>query len=305
MKKWILRLLSFFILILVLVVAYLGYQIWSAANQSYVPPTQTKSDKRDTTVKIHKDPVAILLLGVDEREGDQGRSDTIMIATINPHEQDVVLTNIPRDTRVEIPGREGKDKINHSYAYGGVDLTRKTVEHFLDLPIDGYVQINMQGLKKIVDKLDGIDVEVPFTFSYGGYTFNKGVMHLNGDETLAFARMRKEDPSGDFGRIKRQQEVIRAIIRKGTNWTTLTRLDDVMDELGSNVRTDIPPFQLLQLQNEYANLPRENIETVSFKGEDAKIGGIYYFNVLPEEIARVRNILAKQLDYNSRDQSPE
>lgn len=303
MKKWILRLLSFFILILVLVFVYFGYQIWSAANQSYVPPTQTKSDKRDTAVKIHKDPVAILLLGVDEREGDRGRSDTIMIATINPHEQDVVLTNIPRDTRVEIPGREGKDKINHSYAYGGVDLTRKTVEHFLDLPIDGYVQINMQGLKKIVDELDGIDVEVPFTFSYGGYTFEKGTMHLNGNETLAFARMRKEDPTGDFGRIKRQQEVIRAIIRKGTNWTTLTKLDDVMDELGSNVRTDIAPFQLLQLQNEYANLPRENIETVSFKGEDAMIGGIYYYRVAPEEVQRVRNILAEQLDYKPPGQS--
>ncbi|MGA8942237.1 MAG: LCP family protein [Thermoactinomyces sp.] len=297
MKKWILRLMSFLVMLLVLVFVYFGYQIWSAANRSYVPPTQTKSDKRATAVKIHKDPVAILLLGVDEREGDRGRSDTIMIAAINPHEQDVVLTNIPRDTRVEIPGREGKDKINHSYAYGGVDLTRKTVENFLDLPVDGYVQINMQGLKKIVDKLGGIEVEVPFTFSYGGYHFEKGTMHLNGDETLAFVRMRKEDPTGDFGRIKRQQEVIRSIIRKGTDWTTLSKLDDVMEELGSNVRTDIAPFQLLQLQNEYANMPRENIETVSFKGEDARIGGIYYFKVSPEEVARVRYILAEQLDY--------
>ncbi|MBA4602993.1 LCP family glycopolymer transferase [Thermoactinomyces mirandus] len=303
MKKWILRLLSFSILILVLAVVYFGYQIWSAANRSYVPPTQTKSDKRDTAVTIHKDPVAILLLGVDEREGDRGRSDTIMIAAINPHEQDVVLTNIPRDTRVQIPGREGKDKINHSYAYGGVDLTRKTVEHFLDLPIDGYIQINMQGLKKIVDELDGIDVEIPFDFSYGGYTFEKGHMHLDGDQTLAFARMRKEDPTGDFGRIKRQQEVIRAIIRKGTDWTTLTKLDDVMDELGNNVKTDIAPFQLLQLQNAYSNLPRKNIETVSFKGKDARIGGVYYFRISPEEVARVRSILADQLDYQSPGQS--
>lgn len=299
MKKWILRLLFLFIVTVMLAFAYYAYLIWSAAHRSYVPPEQNKSDKRQEAIKIHEDPVAILMLGVDERDEDQGRADTIMIAAINPQDKDVILTNIPRDTRVEIPGKEIKDKINHSYAYGGVELTRKTVEHFLDLPIDGYVQINMKGLKEIVDELDGIDVEVPFTFSYGGHTFEKGTMHLNGEETLAFARMRKEDPTGDFGRIQRQQEVIRAIIRKGTDWTTLTKLDTVMEKLGSNVKTDISPFQLLQLQNRYANLPKENIKTIQFKGEDATIDGIYYFRVPPEEVKRVREILAEQLNYTS------
>ena len=298
MKKWILR---FFLLLFITVLLGFGYYvylIWSAAHRSYVPPEQEKSDKRQEAIKWHEDPVAILMLGVDERDGDQGRADTIMIAALNPQEKDIVLTNIPRDTRVEIPGKNFRDKINHSYAYGGVDLTRKTVEHFLDLPIDGYVQINMQGLKEIVDELDGIDVEVPFTFSYGGHTFKNGTMHLNGEETLAFARMRKEDPLGDFGRIQRQQEVIRAIVRKGTDWTTFTKLDTVMEKLGSNVKTDISPFQLLQLQNRYANLSRENIKTVRFKGEDATIDGIYYFRVSPEEIERIRGILAEQLNYS-------
>lgn len=297
MRKWILRFFFLFILTVLLAFAYYAYLIWSAAHRSYVPPEQEKSDKRQEAIKIHEDPVAILMLGVDERDKDQGRADTIMIAALNPQDKDVILTNIPRDTRVEIPGKDIRDKINHSYAYGGVDLTRKTVEHFLDLPIDGYVQINMQGLKEIVDELDGIDVEVPFTFSYGGYTFEKGTMHLNGEETLAFARMRKEDPLGDFGRIQRQQEVIRAILRKGTDWTTLTKLDTVMEKLGSNVKTDISPFQLLQLQNRYANLSRENIKTIRFKGEDATIDGIYYFRVPPDEIQRIREILADQLDY--------
>ncbi|MBA4548173.1 LCP family protein [Thermoactinomyces intermedius] len=297
MKKWILR---FFLLLFITVLLGFGYYvylIWSAAHRSYVPPEQEKSDKRQEAVKWHEDPVAILMLGVDERNGDQGRADTIMIAALNPQEKDIVLTNIPRDTRVEIPGKNFRDKINHSYAYGGVDLTRKTVEQFLDLPIDGYVQINMQGLKEIVDELGGIDVEVPFTFSYGGHTFKKGPMHLNGEETLAFARMRKEDPLGDFGRIQRQQEVIRAIVRKGTDWTTITKLDTIMEKLGSNVKTDISPFQLLQLQNRYANLSRDHIKTVRFKGEDATIDGIYYFRVSPEEIKRVRKVLAEQLNY--------
>lgn len=296
MKRLAIRILFLILIIFFIIFLYYLTIIWSTANRTYEPPKQTKSDKRTEQVTIDEDPVSLLLLGVDEREGDLGRADTIIIASINPNKKTIVLTQIPRDTRVKIPGREQRDKINHSYAYGGVDLTRQTVEHFLDFPIDGYVKINMEGLKDIVDELGGIEVNVPFDFTYGGKHFTKGKMLLNGDEALAFARMRKVDPHGDFGRMKRQQEVIRGIIKKGASWTSLAKLHRVMDEIGSNIKTDISPFQLFKLQTQYANIPEENIHTLFFNGQERMIQEIYYYVIPPEEVSRVRQLLLKQVE---------
>ncbi|MFC7440028.1 LCP family protein [Laceyella putida] len=298
MKRWLLRLLSTFILAMMLAIGYYGYHIWSAAKRLYEPPKLSKSALRSEPVDIAKDPVALLFLGVDERQGDRGRSDSIIVATTNPGRKSVVLTNIPRDTLVKIPGRLGRDKINHSYAYGGIELTRKTVEHFLQIPIDGYVKVNMQGLKEIVNELGGIEVDVPFTFHYNGYLFKKGKMHVNGDQALAFARMRKNDPSGDFGRMKRQQELIRGIIHKGTTLHSLTNLANILEQLGGNIKTDISPVQLFQLQRLYANLPDEQIRSVSIKGKNTLIDGVYYYKVDENEKMRVHQQLARQLDWS-------
>ncbi|MBA4541803.1 MULTISPECIES: LCP family protein [Thermoactinomyces] len=297
MKRRFLRILSVLIFAMVIAFAYYAYQIWLAMGRAYDPSTRIKSNKRQEAVSLTNDPVSILLLGVDERKGDIGRSDTIMIAAINPQTKTAILTNIPRDTLVKIPGREEKTKINHSYAYGGARLTRLTVENFLDLPIDAYVKINMQGLKEIVDELGGVDVEVPFDFTYEGVHFTKGPMHLNGNQALTFVRMRKADPNGDFGRIKRQQELIRAILQKGTNWGSLTKLDNVMEKLGDNIKTDIPPIEWIKLQNLYAGISGNRIKTVTFRGEDAMINGVYYFKISQQEVRRVHDILAKQLEY--------
>jgi len=295
-KRLGLRILFLLMIIFFLIFLYYLTLIWSAAHRTYDPPEQSKSDKRTRQVSIDKDPVSLLLLGVDEREGDLGRSDTMIIASINPNKKSVILTQIPRDTRAEIPGRGRKEKINHSYAYGGVDLTRQTVENFLDFPIDGYVKVNMDGLKDIVDELGGIEVNVPFDFTYDGKTFTQGPMVLDGDEALAFTRMRKADPNGDFGRMKRQQEVIRGIIKKGTSWTSFAKLHHVIDDVGNNIKTDISPFQLFKLQTLYSNIPEKNIQTLSFRGHGKMIGGVYYYIIPPEEISRVRKLLLNQVE---------
>ncbi|SEM78947.1 LCP family protein [Lihuaxuella thermophila] len=299
-KRLWFRVFTLILLIGLLVVSYFGYRIWLTATRIYEPPTLTKSEKREKAVSITKDAVSLLLLGVDERTGDLGRSDTIVIATLNPMKKTVILTNIPRDTLVDIPGQTEKNKINHSYAYGGVELTRKTVERFLDIPIDGYVKVNMQGLEKIVDQLGGIEVMVPFDFSYGGYRFHQGKMTLNGKQALAFARMRKADPHGDFGRIRRQQEVLRGLIQKGTQFGSIMKLDQLLDELGNHMKTDIPPLRLFHLQRAYAGIRNEDISTVSFQGEDRTLDGTYYFIVSDEEINRVRRILTQHIGMESK-----
>jgi LCP family protein required for cell wall assembly len=284
-----------------LYVLHAGWAFWSAARKVYEPPEEPRSEKRTDIVSVGRDPTMVLLLGVDKRKGDVGRADSIAVAALNPEKKTAVLLNIPRDLLVRIPGRTRHDKINHSYAYGGTNLTRRTVEDLLDLPVDGVVRIDMDGLSRMVDALGGIEVEVPFDFTYEGVRFRRGKMFLTGKETLAFVRMRKEDPHGDYGRIKRQQSVIRSIIRQGTDWSSITRLDDLLDAAGDHLKTDIPPLSWFYLQRNFSGMNPEDIHTSSVRGKTVKIGGVYYLIASDAEIRRVRTLLAKQIGWKQEE----
>jgi polyisoprenyl-teichoic acid--peptidoglycan teichoic acid transferase len=285
--KWFL----FIMLILAGVVGYYAYEIWLAANKAYDP--REKSAKRSYAVDIHKDPFTVLLMGVDEREGDVGRTDTLILVTVNPQQKQAWMMNIPRDTYVSIPGY-GKDKINHAYARGGTKLTIETVEQFLDVPVDYYVEVNMLGFEKIVDELGGVEVRVPFDFTYNGYTFHQGTMTMDGKEALAFTRMRKADPRGDLGRNERQQLVIKAILQKSTSLSSITRLDNVFQHLGENVKTDMSPMQLLTFQQIYRSV--NQIHTQHLRGHNTYIDGVYYYVVEKEERNRVQRLLRQHLE---------
>jgi polyisoprenyl-teichoic acid--peptidoglycan teichoic acid transferase len=285
--KW----LWFVLLMMAGIVGYYAYEIWSAANKAYDP--REKSAKRSQAVDIHKDPFTVLLMGVDERKGDVGRTDTLILITVNPRQRQAWMMNIPRDTYVSISGH-GKDKINHAYAHGGSKLTIETVEQFLDVPVDYFVKVNMLGFEKIVDELGGVDVRVPFDFAYNGYTFHQGVMTMNGKEALAFTRMRKSDPRGDLGRNERQQLVIKAILHKSTSLGSISRLDNVFQRLGENVKTDISPLQLLAFQQIHRAIDQMN--TLHLKGHGDYIGGVYYYIVDQEERNRVQRLLRQQLE---------
>ena len=163
-----------------------------------------------------KEILNILLLGVDKRTGDRGRSDAIILLNLDPKDHQMTMVSIPRDTRAQIAGKGRFEKINHAYSYGGPNLSVATVEDLLDVEIDYYVELNMEGLADLVDAVGGITVQNELDW-YGddGFHYQKGTLHLNGQQTLGYVRMRKKDPAGDFGRTKRQREVIDAIIKKG------------------------------------------------------------------------------------------
>ncbi len=118
---------------------------------------------------------------VDEREGDIGRSDTLIILTVNPNKESIQMVSIPRDTRTEIIGKGFEDKINHAYAFGGPEMTMDTVEHFLDIPIDYFVQLNLESFTEIVDSVGGVTVTNSLPFSSDGYYFDKGTITLDGN----------------------------------------------------------------------------------------------------------------------------
>lgn len=281
--------------------AYIYSSVAKTANVMYNPLKREKSDKRANTVSIkEKQPISILLMGVDERSGDKGRTDTLIVVTINPKTNKMTMFNIPRDTRTVIVGSGKTSKINHAYAYGGVEMTINTVEKFLDIPIDYYIKVNMEALSDMVDALGGITVTnniqwVDEGYYKQGYLFKKGEIELNGPKTLGFVRMRHLDPRGDFGRNEREREVLQAIISKGSSLSSFTKVDDILSALGNNVKTNLTFDEMKNLQQNYGDA-RKNVEQFEIKGKGTTIDRIYYLIVSEQERLTVSEKVKKELE---------
>ncbi|MFZ3590400.1 LCP family protein [Bacillus sp. DJP31] len=247
-------------------------------------PIERDSDKREDKVEFdRKDPLSILLVGVDKRKGDSGRTDSMIVATINPDTNTTKLLSIPRDMKTNLisnsdPNKNRTNKINAAYAYGGIEMTIDTVENFLNVPVDYYVEVNMEGFKDIVDAVGGIDVNNKYEFELDGTTLLEGPQHLDGEEALQYARMRNEDPLGDFGRQERQKEVISKVVSKGAGFSSLTNYHGILEALQENVLTDLTFNDMIGIQAEYKNAVK-SIQKLKVEGEGKSIpkDGWYFF----------------------------
>ena len=245
------------------------------------------------------EPVSILLLGVDTGDlgrTEQGRSDSMVVVTINPHTQKTTLLSIPRDTYTEIVGYGTSDKINHAYAFGGTAMSINTVQQMLDIPIDFYVMVNMAGIQEIVDAVGGITVESPLTFNQNGYDFVQGTNQLDGEAALAFARMRYEDPAGDTGRQGRQRLVIEAVIRKLATPETLLNYQTILQSLSSNVQTSFQLSDFYTLQSQDYLGAVDNMNQQQLGGTGGMMNEIYYNFVDGTELTRVQDLLQAELE---------
>ncbi|WP_058308664.1 LCP family glycopolymer transferase [Gracilibacillus massiliensis] len=295
--------------------AYILYETYQAASDTYDELDRgEKSEKREEVVTISQDPISILLMGVEDysSDNDNGRSDTMMVATFNPGDEKLKLLSIPRDSYVTIPGREGQDKINHSFAFGGKELTIKTVEELLDIPIDYYATVNFDGFKSIVDTVGGITVDVPFDFEQNSddrvaekLQFYEGEMELDGRYALAYARMRLEDPRGDIGRNERQKEVIEAIIKEITSVSTLTKIDDLGEDLGANVETNLKMGDGINFLRKYSDFRTSNIDEVTLEGTSQYIGNISYYVLDEQSLADAQHELRVHLELEEPNQTSE
>jgi len=268
----------------------------SAVAAMHQPMERKHSEKREVPVSLkEKDPFSVLMLGVDEREGDSGRSDTMIVLTVNPNNNSVKMLSIPRDTRTEIIGRGTQDKINHAYAFGGIPMSIDTVENFLDIPIDYYIEVNMKGFTDMVDAVGGVKVKNDLDFTQDGYHFAKGELTLNGKKALSYTRMRKQDPRGDFGRQTRQRQIIEGVLKEGASLSSLTKFSDIFTVLGKNVKTNLTFDQMVGIQKGYKHVGT-SIEQMELKEEGTRIDNIYYGLVSIEEKQRVQNELKSQLE---------
>ncbi|KAA0548357.1 LytR family transcriptional regulator [Bacillus sp. BGMRC 2118] len=283
-KKW--KRTLFWSLFSVVLVAGLGTyyfysEIASAVNKMHKPISREVSEEREKKVEVKKqDPLSILLVGVDEREGDSGRTDSMLVITINPELKTTKIVSIPRDTRTKLinkekPSKSRMDKINHAYAFGGIEMTINTVENFLNIPIDHFIEVNMAGFRDIVDAVGGIDVINEHSFELDGTYLSKGPHHLNGEEALQYARMRKEDPLGDFGRQARQREVISKVISKGASLSSITKSDEILLALENNIKTSLTLDEMISMQFDYKPAVA-NMEKIEIPGEGKTLDKWYH-----------------------------
>jgi polyisoprenyl-teichoic acid--peptidoglycan teichoic acid transferase len=215
-----------------------------------------------------QDTVNFLLIGSDKRSGASFRTDTMVVVILHPNDGQVSLISIPRDLWVSIPGWENQ-RINtafehgeqSNYSGGGAALLKDTIQYNLGLRIDHIAMVDFDGFRKIVDTLGGVDVPVacPYTdwhlndpsldpeleSSWSLYTVDSGVIHMNGDLALWYARSRQK--SNDFDRGRRQQEVLRALYTQALQTGTLSRIPDLYNNFKDSITTDLGLGDLLQL----------------------------------------------------------
>ena len=275
------------IIILVLVLIVLGYFTYKLIhlNQSIHDSQNTGKESKATQEKIKaKKPISIAIFGVDsdvEREADNmgQRTDTLLIASINPEKKETKLISIPRDMSSDIPGVEGNEKIAHAYAYGGPKVAMDTIRQNLDVPIDSYVTVDMDGFKKMIDIFDGVNVTSNATFNYNGSSFKEGKKeNLSGDSALNYVRSRKEEGAGgDEGRTARQRQVIDALAQSARESSSIFKLNKILKVSEKNVKTNLNVADLKSLYSDYKEAV-QSMDKMSIDGENLiESDGVWYF----------------------------
>lgn len=298
-KKILLTLLSLFLLIILAVGAYgakVYFDIKKTASKIETP-IKTESGETVEKVPVTGKPFSIMFLGIDTGEEgrvEQGRSDTMIVATVNPNTNKTTMVSVSRDTYTEIVGYNSQDKINHAYAFGGVKMAQDSLANLLQIPIDHYVSIDMKGLEDLVGGVGGITVQNDLAFSQSGYNFEVGQIQLNGPQALAYSRMRKQDAEGDYGRQKRQQRVIEAIVKEAMSVSTITGYQSMLTTISNNMQTDLSWEDMMTLSKKYRSA-MSNLTNDVLTGEGTMMNGVSY-QVVPEaELTRVQNLLQAEL----------
>lgn len=298
MKKWKWIVLTLTGICLLLLFGSGGYVYQKASQTMKEVQVQVPVKASVETEKAveQKKGLSFLLLGVDQRKNETGRSDTIIVVTIDPKTNKSQMISIPRDLKTEIIGNGSNDKINHAYAFGGPQMALDTVSHLLDIRIDYFAEINLDGFTDLVNAVDGVTVENDINFSYYEMQFPKGELSLNGKEALAYARMRYDDPRGDFGRQIRQRQVVQAVADKMTEDFSIRRFNAVLEALGKNVKTNVPFSVARTVATDYRDALR-NVETLSLEGEGGiESDRIYYWHPTDKSLKEVRAQLQQALE---------
>lgn len=244
--------------------------------------------------------IRILALGVDQ---ESGNTDTIIVATVDFEKKAVYALSIPRDTRADIPGHR-TFKVNAAYAWGGLQTAKQTVENLLGITIDRVVLVRLEGFKRIVDLLGGVEIDIEKDMHYvdrkqGLYIhLKKGYRLLDGEKAMQYVRFR-HDPLGDLGRIQRQQKFLKALAAKMFQWQEIDKLPELTRQIMEQIETDMTTREVLHLARFGKELTSERIFTGVLPGQPQNIDGLSYY--IPDE-TRVTHAL-DELEQSAQNQT--
>lgn len=249
---------------------------------------------------LGNDRINIIVAGLDARENDVGRTDTLMLITIDPKEKKVYQLSIPRDTRVFIDDMKPPDdwdKINATNAYGGPEVTKRTVEEFLGIKVDYWVDLRFKAFADAIDKIGGLTINVDKPMHYedpwdddGGLVidFQPGEQKLTGKKAIEYVRYR--DSLGDIGRVQRQSLFVRALIDQVATPKGLVQLPGVIKDVYSELKTDMPMSLMISLVAILPDVKKNGIVVQMVPGRPLYIDGVSYW--IPD-IIKTRELVAK------------
>lgn len=261
--------------------------IYAYGNHLFNKIEKIEIDKSDVGIKdeveeklsAYSDSVInIALFGIDAEDGSVGRSDSIIIATIDTTHKKLKLTSIMRDSYVAIEGH-GDDKINHAYAFGGPQLAIKTLNENFDLNIDDFVAVNFTTLPKIIDMLGGVTIDITSEeVSHIPGIDAAGTYILTGEQALSYSRIRYAS-GGDYVRTDRQRTVLSKVFEKVLS-INVTQYPSLLSEILPMVQTNLDYSEILNLGNEVLKMGVTNLEQERFPRdgycEGKMIDKIYY-----------------------------
>ncbi|CAM4114456.1 LCP family protein [Bacillus paramycoides] len=281
-----------------------------------------KSNLREKAVKPITHNVSILIMGIDENQERQKEyngafhTDALLLATFNKDDKTVKLTSIPRDTYTYVPIEKKKDKITHAYGSGfvkngkdgGPQASVEAVEKLLQVPVDYFVKFNFGSFIKIVDGLDGVEVDVPVEFTEqnskdepDAIHLKKGVQKLTGEEALALARTRHID--SDAMRGQRQQLVIEAILSKLKSVGSITKLEKMVEAVDGDFKTNLALEDMLSFYKYGLDCP---VEKIQLAGDDLYLPNgpngqrVYYYNPNKTDLQNLSNTLRTHLGLSEK-----
>jgi LCP family protein required for cell wall assembly len=231
--------------------------------------------------------LTFLLMGIDAsnvKEAKGVRSDTIMLFNLDKKNDKLSIISIPRDTRTSIDGRKYKEKVNHSFAYGGAELTTSTVSNLLGIDIDYYAVVDYDLVKNFIDLIGGIEIYVPIDMKYEDPTANpplyidlkEGLQTLDGDKALQYLRFRKGYANADLGRIDAQQEFLKVVINDTLSLRNIPKIPKMIQIYNSNVDTNIP-LTMAMRYGFSAIINSLDIVTYVLPGSPKMLNGVSYY----------------------------
>ncbi|MDQ0298815.1 LCP family protein required for cell wall assembly [Salibacterium salarium] len=250
-----------------------GNEMTESESSSNMNVNETNNTSNDNS---NDEALTFLLVGVDnEEESGAERTDTIMVANLNPKTGNVRLASIMRDSYVEIPGYEN-NKINASFAYGGIELLKETIETNFNINVDYHATINFDGFVEVVDTVapDGVEVNIDERMQYQDNSgnvnidFQPGEQLLDGEEALEYVRFRGNG-NNDFGRVERQQEMLNLLKDELLSVSSVTKVPQLINAVRPNLETDVSTSKMLGLGKDILLNQINNIDTLRVPIEDS------------------------------------